>query len=266
MFGMEDQLQCRARAAAEPEAVRSKRGDEVQNGSAEGVLAALLREQTDQRSLDDIVEALVGEHGAVDLTTSSWGDKVGISVFDEQDILGPYDPALDYPGEDEDYVYDPDLNPPELPEDPDEGYYFNAYIGLFEPIWRAAEEEDFLEEAYLDGDDVEAYLRHLESATSIGPPRMARRIQSFCCVYRLEEEAPECCPICLDTLAVGDKAWRLPCMHVMHEDCLQRFLRSRCVKGACPLCRCDLSCIGVASLLTAPLGDRALLDSSACPA
>lgn len=45
------------------------------------------------------------------------------------------------------------------------------------------------------------------------------------------------CPVCQDPYAVGSTAVRLPCRHVFHDPCLERWLSHR---HTCPVCRFEL--------------------------
>lgn len=115
--------------------------------------------------------------------------------------------------------------------------------------WDMDEEEWEEQQAYYDGNTAFApqdrgIYTHADNAV----PRAAKRLQPFCRVYELDRDSLEGCPICLEALEAGQKAWRLPCTHLLHEACALRFLRSRHSKSRCPLCRCDLKSIGVASL------------------
>ncbi|XP_062185279.1 uncharacterized protein LOC133888907 [Phragmites australis] len=43
------------------------------------------------------------------------------------------------------------------------------------------------------------------------------------------------CRVCLSRIRVGEATRRLPCRHVFHRDCVDRWLAS--CKRTCPLCR-----------------------------
>ncbi|RCV32719.1 hypothetical protein SETIT_7G025900v2 [Setaria italica] len=47
--------------------------------------------------------------------------------------------------------------------------------------------------------------------------------------------AAEECRVCLSRIRVGEATRRLPCRHVFHRDCVDRWLLS--CKRTCPLCR-----------------------------
>ncbi|PRQ40773.1 putative aminoacyltransferase, E1 ubiquitin-activating enzyme [Rosa chinensis] len=42
------------------------------------------------------------------------------------------------------------------------------------------------------------------------------------------------CPICLDQFEVGGEAKEMPCSHLFHGDCVEKWLK---VHGTCPVCR-----------------------------
>ncbi|TYI38956.1 hypothetical protein ES332_A02G065800v1 [Gossypium tomentosum] len=52
------------------------------------------------------------------------------------------------------------------------------------------------------------------------------------------ETAEKDCTICLEELAVGGEAARIPCSHVFHEACIVTWLKK---KKCCPCCRFDFS-------------------------
>jgi len=161
---------------------------------------------------------------ALDAPASPWAGKVGYSIYDEEALLGPY---VDM-GEDED-LYD-DLE--SETEDDEEGEALdgpNFWDELFDEV----------EDEALPG--LNAYA--LESVV----PRAARAIQPLCCVLGLSEDLPERCPICLEGLACGQQAWRLPCMHVFHEVCMIRYLGTRRSRALCPTCRCDIKTVAASS-------------------
>lgn len=82
--------------------------------------------------------------------------------------------------------------------------------------------------AYYDGNfDFSVEDRSIYSGKDDNLSNAAMLIQPSCCVSNLECDLPEGCPICLESLEAGQRAWTLPCTHVLHEVCLLRFLRSR---------------------------------------
>lgn len=72
------------------------------------------------------------------------------------------------------------------------------------------------------------------------PPAAAEELQAMPILKvtekDLDAENTEC-TICLEKLAVGDSALRIPCGHVFHEDCVRTWLQSN---NQCPMCRYEL--------------------------
>lgn len=216
--------------------------------------ALLLGERRDTRPMDIILDELLdgGVSADMSLPSSPWGEKVGISVFDDEEILGRYDPKLNA------YVFGREGR---MWDDEDDLFDFEDDDGIDEDFaanWAAEWDMD-----HGESDEVDAFLDELGPQLPAGPsvysptrvelPRLAKLIQPFCFVYEHEGEALDACPICLEHLGVGERAWRLPCTHAVHEVCMLRFLRSRCATGRCPICRCELRKLGVATLLAEPL-------------
>jgi hypothetical protein len=52
-----------------------------------------------------------------------------------------------------------------------------------------------------------------------------------------ESAQAEKCSICLESLAVGQRARILPCLHRLHECCAGRYFRTAGIKPTCPVCR-----------------------------
>ena len=55
--------------------------------------------------------------------------------------------------------------------------------------------------------------------------------------HDIEQNEGTACPICLEELAVGEPAMRVPCGHLYHEACLNPWLRTG---NQCPVCRYEL--------------------------
>lgn len=221
-----------------------------------------LRERSDLRALDDILDdflSLTADEPA-QAPAESWGEKVGPSVFDDEAVLGRYDRHLDYFVDDWHWrVYLLGTTAPPSQEE-QEGA---EEEGSEEESDSNEESDDYVEDdleidsdgeeleelaAYYDGNfDFSVEDRSIYSGKDDNLSNAAMLIQPSCCVSNLECDLPEGCPICLESLEAGQRAWTLPCTHVLHEVCLLRFLRSRHAKSRCPLCRCDMRRNGAAS-------------------
>jgi len=64
----------------------------------------------------------------------------------------------------------------------------------------------------------------------------SQRIHACCPSERLASNLDDACPICLEQLSAGEKVRKLPCGHVMHCECGDRWLETA---GTCPTCRRD---------------------------
>ncbi|MBA0708331.1 hypothetical protein Golax_023465 [Gossypium laxum] len=57
-------------------------------------------------------------------------------------------------------------------------------------------------------------------------------------IERVKVEAgEEDCMICLEELKVGFEASRMPCSHVFHGDCMEKWLKQ---SHYCPICRFEM--------------------------
>ncbi|WVZ04520.1 hypothetical protein V8G54_025326 [Vigna mungo] len=54
--------------------------------------------------------------------------------------------------------------------------------------------------------------------------------------FIIEEKTEDSCSICLEELAIGSRAIRLPhpCSHIFHSHCIKKWLN---INHTCPLCR-----------------------------
>mmetsp|Transcript_18196 Transcript_18196/g.51827 ORF Transcript_18196/g.51827 Transcript_18196/m.51827 type:complete len:216 (+) Transcript_18196:66-713(+) len=178
------------------------------------------------RLLDDFLEAIRIEDPSA--APAPW-QKVGISIFDEEAILGP--PAASDQAATADWI-DEILD--DLEQTP--GWYDDD-----------SEDDDYSYDDY-SGDDATNEVDQVAAEFSHGKlPRIASQALAFCCAYRLPGDLPDCCPICLEDLRQGEDAWRLPCTHVFHAACTVQSFRLRSARLACPLCRCDIRRAAVAS-------------------
>ena len=71
-------------------------------------------------------------------------------------------------------------------------------------------------------------------------PRALKAMRQSCCVYHLDQDGNDDCPVCLERMLSGQTAWRLPCLHQVHHSCARRYFGARGVKPLCPLCRSDV--------------------------
>ncbi|CAE7502939.1 RING finger protein 165 [Symbiodinium microadriaticum] len=56
-------------------------------------------------------------------------------------------------------------------------------------------------------------------------------------VFNSEKKCEEPCVVCRDDITVGQECRRLPCMHIFHKECIDRWIA---VKATCPLCNLKL--------------------------
>mmetsp|Transcript_73066 Transcript_73066/g.205248 ORF Transcript_73066/g.205248 Transcript_73066/m.205248 type:complete len:161 (+) Transcript_73066:435-917(+) len=153
------------------------------------------------------------------------GEKAGHSVYDEEELLGPYvDMGAE---EDADGYSDDDAADGEDSDLDDQWFFLDAM---------SSDAEQDSPQAFDNSYVVAGVL-----------PRLARSMKPLCCVDRLSFDLPERCPICLDGLVGGQVAWRLPCTHAFHDECTLRYFGSRNAQPLCPMCRCNVRCVAAAS-------------------
>jgi len=179
--------------------------------------------------LDEVLDAFLAAALREDmaLPAAPWGQKIGISIYDEDAILGPM-------GDFSDLFSETDEE-----EDGEES-------GGSDMEWEAdgaAIESWLFEDDRLPGEN--AY------ALDGGMPRRAKCVQPFCNIHSLTEDLPDRCLICLDDLSAGQQVWRLPCAHVFHDACAVRYFGTRRSGAACPTCRCDIGGVVALSLAMA---------------
>jgi len=199
--------------------------------SADALVAPLM-----PRTMDDVLEDFLAQVCDDDIAAPAqpWGEKLGHSLFDEQEILGRFVPLM----EDPDFlalIDELDLDDDDDADDDDA-------------------DDDDSEEMGPEYEDMWPHVDAYAEESSAGLPRAARVLQPLCSIYRVGESSgascDACCPICLETLQEGEAAWRLPCTHAFHEVCMIRFLKVRRANTACPVCRCDIKKVASASLST----------------
>lgn len=57
----------------------------------------------------------------------------------------------------------------------------------------------------------------------------------------LQVDTEVACPVCLENLLPGEEVRTLPCFHMLHVECSDRYFRTRGVMPACPLCRYNVA-------------------------
>lgn len=162
-----------------------------------------------------LAEACVDDPGA---PAAPWGGKLGHSIFDEEEVMGPY-VELDLvefydDGEDDDQY-----------EDGDDELYSDG-------MWEDEDDAPPSPAAFFETGEL---------------PRAAKLIRPLCCLYAPGHDLPDRCPICLDGVQAGQAAWRLPCTHALHGVCAIRYFGSRRSRAVCPVCRSDLKRVATAS-------------------
>mmetsp|Transcript_47266 Transcript_47266/g.75486 ORF Transcript_47266/g.75486 Transcript_47266/m.75486 type:complete len:381 (+) Transcript_47266:59-1201(+) len=88
----------------------------------------------------------------------------------------------------------------------------------------------------------EAHRPHRRPLRRWPPPASTYAISSLPHVMvtlrDIEQNQNDSCVVCLDTLAVGNRASRVPCGHLFHEACILDWLKN---SNQCPVCRYELS-------------------------
>ncbi|XP_073137941.1 E3 ubiquitin-protein ligase MPSR1-like [Henckelia pumila] len=79
---------------------------------------------------------------------------------------------------------------------------------------------------------LDSWLRDIFSTKTGQPPASKESIEALKSV-EIEKEGEECA-ICLEEWPVGDKAKEMPCNHIFHGGCLEKWLK---IHGSCPVCR-----------------------------
>lgn len=96
---------------------------------------------------------------------------------------------------------------------------------------------------YLDARGFEQLLQHLaetDNSRRGAPPAAQSVIEQLPLIIirqAHEEDGSSVCAICKDSLALGDQAKQLPCMHLYHPNCILPWLGAR---NSCPVCRYEL--------------------------
>lgn len=180
-------------------------------------------------SVDDVLDAFLARAECEDSSAppSLWGDKVGFSIYDEEEIFGRFEWRC--PG-------------------------MQALREVLEQEAQAEEDENEEDSDFSDGeesqDDFDIFCESLGGGAYVeqpGTPRAVKLIRPLCYTYALDQDLAEECPVCLESLSRGQDVWRLPCTHVVHDMCMIRFLKVWRMQVACPICRCNIKCASAAS-------------------
>mmetsp|Transcript_29337 Transcript_29337/g.77413 ORF Transcript_29337/g.77413 Transcript_29337/m.77413 type:complete len:251 (-) Transcript_29337:151-903(-) len=218
--------------------------------------------------LDSMLDVVVQEGYEAQAAPTSWGQKSEHSVFDEDEILTRGLPPSHH-GEQEQLTHSSaasigGFGPEQVPaysslasdgmvaEQPSSrdsfaGSAVSAQDGRHDSSWtgrHVGPSEQLAQEAenaaVIDPVLISAMIAAWLSPAEPGEPRALRAMQRACCVHKLEMNAEEACPICLESLCRDQAAWRLPCMHLIHGACAVQYFRRRGVRPACPICRYDV--------------------------
>lgn len=164
------------------------------------------------RSFGEVCE----REGREDLSAVEWGEKVGISVFDEEVVLARGSAAA-------------------------------AKAALPREAFGTGDYREFHIHEHLRQQPIPppAIMAPVLQGLVLVPvqatePRSLRLARSLCRIYDLTRDCEDTCPICIEKMASGQVVWRLPCMHQVHQECIISYFGGRRVKPACPLCRCSI--------------------------
>lgn len=173
----------------------------------------------------------------------TWGEKTSFSVYDADQVLGPHLPgatpalaasgghATTTPGED-------GVSPRDNGSD----------AGVSTSVGRLVAPEPALEPAlepapepavHNSGSDRTVYTVHWMSAV----PAWTRSTHGGYTMKRignvdvLDQDAQKRCPACLEKLLRGQVAWKLPCFHLLHDQCARSLFCPSHRTPACPICR-----------------------------
>lgn len=79
--------------------------------------------------------------------------------------------------------------------------------------------------------------RLIEQQTGAYRGMLKGQINSKCPEYPLPETLEETCPVCLDQLEQGSVVRKLPCGHILHKECCDRWVAN---SATCPTCRREI--------------------------
>lgn len=94
-------------------------------------------------------------------------------------------------------------------------------------------------------DDLGSYedlLRLQEQIGYVNRGASQKEIEDLSLKFKVEKESQipndnKECMICMDEFKVGDELRRLPCLHVYHPDCIDKWLKTN---PTCPICKSDV--------------------------
>merc|ERR1712232_799920 len=108
----------------------------------------------------------------------------------------------------------------------------------------ALPKENFLATLRLDEEYLNNRVKELEAAIlrQVGTKKKSNGmatsdIAARCPAERLPATVEEECPVCLEVFEASVIVRRLPCGHLMHKECCEKWLQT---SGTCPTCRRDV--------------------------
>eukprot|EP00850_Spirogloea_muscicola_P021023 SM000234S07883 [mRNA] locus=s234:27762:30896:+ [translate_table: standard] len=96
---------------------------------------------------------------------------------------------------------------------------------------------------YLEGRAFEQFLQQLQDNDNSrrgAPPASTSAVKALPTVAVAQghvDDGNAMCPVCKDSMALGEAAKQMPCGHLYHADCILPWLENR---NSCPLCRFEL--------------------------
>jgi hypothetical protein len=179
------------------------------------------REGQTQKTMEVLTEGFLSNclSETLDEALPKWDQKADFSVYDEEDILGG----------------SPILHPSIA--------LAMALGATFEGSLEEYELQYGLMEADPSSAETVQIIQSESESESAGLTTATTKWYSFMkarsVVYNLGPGCYDQCSVCLGSLLCGQAAWRLPCMHLLHEECATKLFRSRRVQPVCPVCRFD---------------------------
>mmetsp|Transcript_38400 Transcript_38400/g.123479 ORF Transcript_38400/g.123479 Transcript_38400/m.123479 type:complete len:275 (-) Transcript_38400:56-880(-) len=150
---------------------------------------------------------------------TTWGNKIGHHVMDEEEVLS-------WPGAAVGLDSEPPRRLPVLA--------FPRPQGSF---------PDALQPPNDHWPFFDALIVDMQNARPEGPNCRAIGFAQRRCLMETVQQVSaddDKCPICMDAIVRDQEAWRLPCFHRVHGACAAAYYGVRMVQPLCPLCRFDL--------------------------